>query len=35
MGEADSGHYYSLIADREKKKETWYEFNDTIVTYFD
>lgn len=36
MGIADSGHYYSLIQDREKKnEEKWYEFNDTFVKYFD
>jgi ubiquitin carboxyl-terminal hydrolase 9/24 len=36
MGIADSGHYYSLIQDREKVSEDrWYEFNDTFVSYFD
>ena len=39
MGIADSGHYYSLIQDREKFNESsenkWYEFNDTWVKYFD
>ncbi len=35
MGEADSGHYYSLIKNRDEKSSQWYEFNDTIVTNFD
>ena len=36
LGNADSGHYYSLIQDREKPEEVkWYEFNDTFVRYFD
>ena len=39
MGVADSGHYYSLIQDRELPEvdndKKWYEFNDTIVTNFD
>jgi len=35
MGECDSGHYYSLIKDRERKNNQWYEFNDNIVTNFD
>ncbi len=32
-----SGHYYSLISDREtnENERKWYEFNDTIVKYFD
>lgn len=30
-GSADSGHYYSLIKDQNKK---WFEFNDTIVKEF-
>ena len=35
MGIADSGHYYSIIQDREKNEEKWYEFNDTWVKDFD
>ena len=39
LGVADSGHYYSLIQDRElddvSEDRKWYEFNDTIVKYFD
>lgn len=39
MGIADSGHYYSLIQDREgtfaNGEAKWYEFNDTFVSYFD
>jgi len=35
MGTAESGHYYSLIQDRDKSDDTWYEFNDTIVRPFD
>ena len=39
LGIADSGHYYSLIQDRElndiSEDKKWYEFNDTIVKYFD
>ena len=35
MGECDSGHYYSLIKDRERKNNQWYEFNDNIVKNFD
>ncbi len=40
MGVADSGHYYSLIQDREgnhtdPKNLKWLEFNDTIIKYFD
>ena len=31
MGNADWGHYYSLI----KKDEDWLEFNDQLVTKFD
>lgn len=33
LGIADAGHYYSLVKDR--KSETWYEFNDTNVKPFD
>ena len=32
MGNADSGHYYSLIKD---KNSNWLEFNDNIVRHFD
>jgi ubiquitin carboxyl-terminal hydrolase 9/24 len=39
MGSADSGHYYSLIKDRELEgipdEKKWYEFNDTFVSPFD
>lgn len=40
LGTADSGHYYSLIQDREAdpsipEEKRWIEFNDTIVTPFD
>lgn len=41
IGTADSGHYYSLINDRQphlrgkSSKDMWYEFNDTRVTSFD
>jgi hypothetical protein len=39
LGVADSGHYYSLIQDRElpdvSDDRKWYEFNDTIVKHFD
>lgn len=39
MGIADSGHYYSYINDREKthgnSEQPWYEFNDTLVKFFD
>ena len=39
MGIADSGHYYSLIQDRENPElpedRRWYEFNDTVVKQFD
>lgn len=36
MGNANSGHYYSLISDRSQSKDNqWYEFNDTEVDYFD
>ena len=34
MGTADSGHYYSFIADRENDSG-WFEFNDKDVTKFD
>ena len=33
-GVAEGGHYYSLIKDREKPQETWYEFNDSNVRDF-
>eukprot|EP01022_Parablepharisma_sp_SALTPOND_P032448 TRINITY_DN845_c0_g2_i1.p1 TRINITY_DN845_c0_g2~~TRINITY_DN845_c0_g2_i1.p1 ORF type:complete len:2060 (+),score=156.24 TRINITY_DN845_c0_g2_i1:5530-11709(+) len=33
-GIADSGHYYSLINDRENPSK-WFEFNDNIVSPFD
>lgn len=32
LGTAESGHYYSLIKD---KNSQWFEFNDTNVRYFD
>ena len=39
LGFADSGHYYSLIQDRELgevvDEKRWYEFNDHMVTGFD
>jgi len=39
LGFADSGHYYSIIQDREltdiPEDKRWYEFNDTFVTRFD
>ena len=35
MGTAESGHYYSLIQDRENNNGKWYEFNDTSVKDFD
>jgi len=40
LGTAESGHYYSLIQDREAdpsipEEKRWIEFNDTIVTPFD
>ncbi len=39
MGTADTGHYYSLIMDREKEwlpeRERWYEFNDILVDQYD
>ena len=39
LGTADTGHYYSLIMDREKtwipEKERWYEFNDINVQNYD
>lgn len=31
-GTAESGHYYSFIQDR--RSESWYEFNDTVVRQF-
>jgi ubiquitin C-terminal hydrolase len=34
-GTADQGHYYSFIADREKKNSGWFVFNDTLVREFD
>ncbi len=33
MGEADSGHYYSLIQSRQGTQ--WCEFNDNVVTSID
>ena len=33
MGTTDSGHYYSLIKERENV-DGWFEFNDSIVTAF-
>ena len=40
LGTADSGHYYSLIQNREAdpsvpEEKRWIEFNDTLVTPFD
>ncbi len=39
LGFADSGHYYSLIQDREltevSEDQKWYEFNDHLVSSFD
>jgi len=39
LGFADSGHYYSLIQDRElndvPEDKKWYEFNDHLVSNFD
>lgn len=35
MGNADSGHYYSLITDRDGPENEWFEFNDSIVRPFD
>jgi len=35
MGTSDSGHYYSLITDRDGKEDEWFEFNDSIVRPFD
>ena len=37
IGIAESGHYYSLINERENSdnSEKWYEFNDSNVTFFD
>ena len=35
LGTAESGHYYSLIQDRENNNGKWYEFNDTSVKDFD
>lgn len=34
LGVADSGHYYSIIKNRNNSNE-WYEFNDKVVRYFD
>ena len=34
-GTADSGHYYSFIADKERGDGKWYEFNDHLVRDFD
>lgn len=31
MGNADAGHYYSII----KNEQKWYEFNDTRVSVID
>ena len=33
MGTTDSGHYYSLIKERENG-DVWFEFNDTLVSKF-
>lgn len=33
MGEANAGHYYSYIQDRDS--ESWFEFNDSRVSKFD
>ncbi len=33
MGTTDSGHYYSLIKERENG-DVWFEFNDTLVSNF-
>lgn len=35
MGEANSGHYYSYINDRESEESEWYEFNDACVFPFE
>jgi len=39
IGTAETGHYYSLILDREKEdipeKDRWYEFNDALVNQYD
>jgi hypothetical protein len=36
LGEANSGHYYSYINDRESDKSNdWFEFNDALVLPFD
>ena len=40
MGVADSGHYYSLIQEREsnngeQKNFKWLELNDTLIKYFE
>ena len=39
MGEAQNGHYYSLVSDYEKERQgepdIWIEFNDELVTPFD
>jgi hypothetical protein len=34
QGTSESGHYYSIIKDN-KDNNTWYEFNDTNVKYYD
>jgi hypothetical protein len=34
IGNADSGHYYSLIKSNDGN-ENWYEFNDELVKEFD
>ena len=34
-GEANSGHYYSYISDRDRDNERWFEFNDKVIDEFD
>ena len=34
IGNADAGHYYSIIKDHQKNGEVWYEFNDSKVRPF-
>lgn len=34
-GNAEGGHYYSFIKDREDPSQNWYEFNDHLVKPFD